>query len=513
MRRPIAERASAVRPGASRLLWRASWLVALLTLPGVVLAHSFGRTYTLPVPLWLYTYGAAAALILSFLMAGWLTRHAARWQDDGAPAPAAWHDSGEEAPAGPWLRRWRWLSLAGLGLAVVTGLLGSRNPYANFSMTWFWVIFVLGATYLSALIGQGNARANPWHVMGVLLASWRPRWRTGLWRYPARLGYWPALALYMGFIWVELFAHVVPFTLAWLLIGYTVFTLLAMRAFGVRDWLRQGEFFSVFLRLIGLMACRCWQAAEGGAGRWQWRMPFSGLPGRRCEDVSLLVFLLFMLSSTSFDGLHETAPWVALFWRDGLELMRPWLAPPLVSHYPLLLDLYLLWQTLALVLSPFIYLLLYLFTIRLMRALTGSELSVRELALRFAFTLLPIVLVYHVSHYYTLLVTQGTQLLPLLSDPFGRGWNLFGTATWLRRPIIPEAGTVWHAQVGLIVLGHVISVWLAHVEALRLFGSARMALRSQWPMLVLMVVFTTSGLWILSQPFSPGISLQGLSSN
>ncbi|MFX4682039.1 hypothetical protein ABTB34_21550, partial [Acinetobacter baumannii] len=79
-----------------------------------------------------------------------------------------------------------------------------------------------------------------------------------------------------------------------------------------------------------------------------------------------------------------------------------------------------------------------------------------------------IVLVYHVSHYYTLLVTQGTQLLPLLSDPFGRGWNLFGTATWLRRPIIPEAGTVWHAQVGLIVLGHVISVWLAHVEALRL---------------------------------------------
>ncbi|MFY0088595.1 hypothetical protein ABTQ03_19455, partial [Acinetobacter baumannii] len=88
-----------------------------------------------------------------------------------------------------------------------------------------------------------------------------------------------------------------------------------------------------------------------------------------------------------------TAPWAALFWRDGLELMRPWLAPPLVSHYPLLLDLYLLWQTLALVLSPFIYLLLYLLAIRLMRALTGSELSVRELALRFAFTLLPIVLV------------------------------------------------------------------------------------------------------------------------
>lgn len=63
----------------------------------------------------------------------------------------------------------------------------------------------------------------------------------------------------------------------------------------------------------------------------------------------------------------------------------------------------------------------------------------------------------------------------------------------------------------LIVAGHVASVWIAHVEALRLFGSVRLALRSQLPLLLLMVAFTVSGLWILAQPFSPGISLQGLS--
>ena len=135
----------------------------------------------------------------------------------------------------------------------------------------------------------------------------------------------------------------------------------------------------------------------------------------------------------------------------------------------------------------------------------------RELALHFGFSLLPIVLAYHVSHYLALLITQGTQLLPLLSDPFGRGWNLFGTADWLRVPLVPSAGAVWHAQVAIIVAGHVASVWVAHVEALRLFGSTRLALRSQWPMLVLMVLFTTTGLWILAQPFSPGIGLRGLS--
>lgn len=460
-------------------------------------AHSFGKTYALPVPLWLYSYGAASALILSFFVAAWLTR---------AP-PASLPDrtlpvSDEPLPAGAGWRLWQGLSLASLLLSLATGWFGSRNPYSNFSMTWFWVVFLLGTTYLTALIGGGNARANPWHVMVQAVAGLSRRWRDGIWTYPAWLGYWPALLAFMALIWVELFVHVMPFSLACLLLGYSLYTLLATAAFGASAWLRHGELFSVFLRLMALMACR-------RDGRWQ--SPFSALLTARCESFSLLVFLLFMLSATSFDGLHESAPWVRLFWTDIMLLLRPWLAPPLISHYALLLDLYLLWQTVWLLLSPFIYLLFYLAGIWLMRVLTGSRLSVRELALHFGFSLLPIVLAYHVSHYLALLITQGTQLLPLLSDPFGRGWNLFGTADWLRVPLVPSAGVVWHAQVAVIVAGHVVSVWLAHVEALRLFGSTRLALRSQWPMLLLMVLFTTSGLWILAQPFSPGIGLRGLS--
>ena len=65
-------------------------------------------------------------------------------------------------------------------------------------------------------------------------------------------------------------------------------------------------------------------------------------------------------------------------------------------------------------------------------------------------------------------------------------------------------GTVWNVQVGLIVLGHMVSVYLAHVEALRLFPKRSQAIASQLPMLLLMVLFTTAGLWILSQPIKPG---------
>jgi hypothetical protein len=117
---------------------------------------------------------------------------------------------------------------------------------------------------------------------------------------------------------------------------------------------------------------------------------------------------------------------------------------------------------------------------------------------------LPIALAYNVAHYFTSILTQGVRIVSLVSDPFGAGWNLFGTAGWLRAPIIPDPALVWHTQVLVIVLGHVVSVYLAHLEALRTFSTRRQATRSQLPMLLLMVAFTTAGLWILSQPIKPG---------
>ena len=52
----------------------------------------------------------------------------------------------------------------------------------------------------------------------------------------------------------------------------------------------------------------------------------------------------------------------------------------------------------------------------------------------------------------------------------------------------------------LIVAGHAIAVFVAHLEAWRLFGNRRDALASQVPLLVLMVAYTMLSLWILAQP-------------
>jgi hypothetical protein len=118
--------------------------------------------------------------------------------------------------------------------------------------------------------------------------------------------------------------------------------------------------------------------------------------------------------------------------------------------------------------------------------------------------LVPIVVVYHFTHYYTLGLAQVGQLIRLVSDPLGKGWNLFGTGRLQIPPFLLPIEVVWHTQVALIVIGHVASVYLAHVVALRVFAGAREAVISQVPMLVLMMLLTTMGLWILSLPLAAG---------
>ena len=118
----------------------------------------------------------------------------------------------------------------------------------------------------------------------------------------------------------------------------------------------------------------------------------------------------------------------------------------------------------------------------------------------FVLTLVPIGIAYHLAHYHSLLLVAGQYAIPLLSDPFGLGWDLFGTTLYRVDLSVVNAASIWYLSVGAIVVGHVLAVCLAHVMALRVYGDPRPALRSQIPMLVLMVLYTMSSLWILSQP-------------
>ena len=185
--------------------------------------------------------------------------------------------------------------------------------------------------------------------------------------------------------------------------------------------------------------------------------------------------MLLTLSSTAFDGLRETAAYDKVF--------------QLVGNH-----------TLILFASPLAFLAVYWLCISVMKQLVQTKYSARELALKFSLTLVPIAVAYNIAHYFTLLLIQGQSVFKLISDPFGLGWNLFHTNGYTINAGVINAATVWYIQVTLIIVGHIAAVYLAHVEALKLFPSKRKVLLSQYPMLVLMVIYTMASLWIIAQP-------------
>lgn len=478
---------------------RAPVMLCLLLFSGAAPAHMTGVPYNLPIPFWMYGFAASAALALSFLIVGWFVtaRSVARnFQEAEVAVPDT--PIVRTALAGV-----RALSVCALLLTILVGVFGPANPFANFSVVFFWVVFALGFTYVTALIGDAYAISSPWRVICDWLArcsaGTRMRFRI---HYPEWLGYYPALAFYMAFIWLELFGQPRPRALGEILLAYTVINLAGAAAFGRAAWFRHGELFAVFLRLIGKVAPFGYRIdpASGRPDRVQVRQPFIALLAEPADHFSLLLFVLFMLSSTAFDGLHETRPWALIFWQD----IYPQLTRLISRPYLFFVGTYYWWQWSMLFVSPFVYLAGYALFVWLMKVVTGSTRTVRDLALQFAFTLVPIAFVYNITHYYTLLLAEAPEVVKMISDPFGAGWDLFGTARVDRPPLIILANSVWNTQVGLILFGHIVSVYLAHLQALRLFPKGRQGVLSQLPMLALMMVLTTAGLRILSLPIAAG---------
>jgi hypothetical protein len=491
-------------------------MLLLLALLGArpAFAHGLGRSYDLPLPVWLYLYGAAAAVLVSFVPISLLA--------DKRQAPGGYprFDLLKIGPlrallsARPFLTGLRLLSVTLFVLVILSGLLGKQTPSANFAPTFVWITWWVGLTFFTAFVGNIWPLINPWKITF--------EWAEGLARrlgvkggiqlglsYPTRLGVWPALVFYAAAIWIEVdFAgSSVPVYVAFFVVAYSWLTWWGMLIFGKDTWLRYGEMFSVFYALLGRFAptevrvtpaklCEgcsgtCSSSVEDGCvncyecfakaapqeRELNLRPPAVGLTRSELVPPGGLVFVVFVLASVSYDGLVVTTAWTRVEYLLGVP------------------------RTLGLLMVPLLFLTAYLSFVKLSQLLGGGHTArFGELAAAYVYSLVPIAIAYEVAHYYTFFLVQGQRIASLISDPFGWDWNLFGTAGYGLNTPIPEANFVWYSQVALIVGGHVVAVYLAHLVALRLLNDRRKALFSQLPMLVLMVLYTVSSLWILSQP-------------
>lgn len=457
-----------------------------LAYPTPAFAHAFGKLYNLPIPFWLYLYGGAAALLVSFVVIGYFVNATRKHLSYPAiplantPISFLWKNS--------FINMVKVISVFIFLLTIATGLFGQNDSYLNFNMTFFWIIILLGLTYFTAIAGNIYEVLNPWKNITEWIEKLLKTEKKGLLPYPKKLGYYPALFFYFLLIWFELLGRITPIKLSFLLLEFSVLTAVGILLIGKVNWFTYGDFFSVFFKVIGKVSI-----IEERKGKLFLRPPFVGLLKEKAEHISLLLFILFMLSSTAFDGFKETLPWIRLYSSHVDPLIRPFFG----------INSYIIFQTVGLLLSPLLFLSIYILLLTLTKIITKSALPLRELLLKFAFSLVPIAVVYNAAHYYTLLFTQGSEILRMFSDPFGFGWNLFGTVDY-NGSVILDANFVWHSQVALILLGHIVAVYLAHLAALQLFPTQKKALISQFPMLLLMVVYTMIGLWILSQPITTG---------
>ena len=310
---------------------------------------------------------------------------------------------------------------------------------------------------------------------------------------------WPALILFLVFVWAETAGgfgeH--PDALAWLIGVYSLIAWSWMAAFGGESWRDQADPFHRVLGYFGRFAPLSARRAENGGARLWLRWPGAGLIGDHPAGVSGLLFVLLLLASVSFDGFTETPAWAGLLdWIASNKDLRPTLLWLQGQGF----DLIGVITTLGLLAAPLTMGAVAALACWLAARLGGGGVSTGQALSAFALSLLPIAIAYHLAHYLSYLLIAGQLVIPMASDPFGWGWDLFGTSNYAIDVGIITTKQVWWLSVAAIVTGHVISVLIGHAEALALFKSRRRANLSQAPIMALMVGFTALSLWILAQP-------------
>ena len=247
----------------------------------------------------------------------------------------------------------------------------------------------------------------------------------------------------------------------------------------------------------GCVDCyECFELAE--ARELNLRPPAIGLNrpghGRGIIVPGMTALTLLLLATVTFDGFSDTPEWAAVL---GFFLER---TPALTSPY---FNGLVIANTLGLLACPLFFAALYRGVAGLMRRAAGnSGPEAGALMAAFVFSLVPIALAYHFAHYLGFLLIQGQLIIPLASDPFGYGWDLFGGAGYGVNIAITNARFIWFFALTVIVAGHIIAVYLAHLRAGEIYGTRRAALKSQIPMLALMVFYTVASLWIISRPIT-----------
>lgn len=437
--------------------------IVLLT-PGLAFACALPPSVILTLPTGHYITAAALTVALTALMG------------------ALVHRLPLMAPRLVWERRklmpvtvTSYLAFLGFLGLVFVGLFGERDPMHNLMTLVFWTVVWIAIPLGSMLFGNLWRPLNPWtgpvRITRTLLG------RTGTIGL-ARLGHWPAVAGYAGFVWFQMVSLYPddPAVLAQVALAYwaVIYTLAVLES---EDWLDEGEFLTVLFGFIARVS-PLWHETDGQRTRLMRGWPGTQVLAMPPLTPSAVVFVSLALTALTFDGLAETFWWQALIGENPLE-------PTGRSA--------VMWENTAGLVAVWVLTLGLILGAILLGRRVGGGFATGPVMLSF----LAIAAGYHAAHYLVMLLTAGQYTLAALNDPLmtGESWlglpPFFVSYGFLTDPTVMPV--IYGLQFAAILGAHLLAVLLG----LKLAGQGARPV-AHLPMTVLMVAYTVLGLWLLS---------------
>jgi len=428
-------------------------------------------------------------------------------------------------------------SLFLLLLITATGIYGNQrgNISTVLTWTWWWALLI----FIIVGFGKTFCLICPWEGLASLCTSlsftsrikkigfsfkW-PKWARNV---------YPALILFIVLTWIELGFGVTnsPSMTATLGLIMTGMVLFAAMVFEKRSFCRYacliGRISGIYalfspleLRVHSTKICAtckgraCINGSEKGTGcplflnpaklkentyctlctecirtcpneniNMYFRKPAADLFHKSTFRWDESIMAVVLLALTSFHGMTMTPYWTRIN-----DIIRAATGLGKTSLFTLLM--------IILILLPF---LIFFGGARVSRFLSKREKpSTGEIFQAFAYALIPVALFYHLAHNGMHFFMEGHKLLPFLSDPFGFGWNLFGTAHTSFSPWL-SLSTIWWLQTLFIIIGHVYGVVIADRIAGKIFDNPKTAFKSLIPLIITMILYSGFSIWLISQP-------------
>lgn len=435
----------------------------------MVFAHGIGGAKDLPIPAEYAIAGAGAALAVSFIVL------ALAWRDprfDG-------RNGGRTAPA--WLARVVdstafsvVLRTLGMAFFLYVGWAAVAGPDLLVNPTFgvFYVLLWVGLVPASLAFGPFYRAVNPVrtiHLVFSRVTGGDPE--RGLRELPRWVGCWPAALGLFAFVWLELVypssTYIGPVRL-WVAI-YVAVVVLGAAVFG-SGWIDRADPFEAYSTLVGRLSF----FGRREDGTLVLRSPLNNLDGTP-PWPGLVGVVAVLFGSTAFDSFKDSSFWLQYTQASSLD-------STVVNTLALLVFCLVVGVT---------------FAAGTMATGVGEGSERRALPDQFAHSVVPIIVGYIVAHYLSYFVETGQQTVVLLSDPLARGDDFLGTAGWQVNYWLSSHPTFLSVtKVAAVVTGHVLGVIAAHDRAVRLLPK-RHQLTGQLPLLLVMVFYTVTGLYLL----------------